>query len=40
MTLDFADGATGTLTYTYNGTTITKSIQRFAFGAVKPECES
>jgi hypothetical protein len=28
-----------TLTYRYNGTTVTKQIQRQVFGTLKPSCE-
>jgi len=40
MSFHFADGNTGTLTYTVNGVTVTKSIQRQAFGVMKTQCES
>ena len=36
MKLAFADANTATLTYTYNGTTVTKSITREAFAATAP----
>ena len=39
MGLNFSDGNHGTLTYTYDGITVTKQIQRYAFGAVKPACD-
>jgi hypothetical protein len=38
MTFAFTDGDTGTLTYTVNGTSVTKNIQRLEFGAIKPLC--
>lgn len=38
MRLTFQDGASGTLTYTVNGTTVTKAIQRQVFGAALPAC--
>jgi hypothetical protein len=38
MTFVFTDGDTGTLTYTVNGTSVTKNIQRLEFGAIKPLC--
>ena len=34
MSLTFTDGNHGTLVYSVNGATVTKPIQRFAFGAV------
>jgi len=38
MTFTFTDGATGTMTFTVNGTSVTKNIQRLEFGAIKPLC--
>jgi len=38
MSFSFVDGNTGTLTYTYNGTSVTKSIQRQVFGALRTDC--
>jgi lysyl endopeptidase len=40
MGFSFTDGNHGVLTYTYDGTTVTKQIQRYVFGAVRPSCES
>jgi len=39
MTFDFQNGNAGTLTYTVNGVTVTKSIQRQVFRAITTECE-
>ncbi|MGZ5101721.1 MAG: trypsin-like serine peptidase [Usitatibacter sp.] len=39
MTLAFASGTSGTLIYTFNGTTVTKSIQRFVFAASPSLCQ-
>jgi hypothetical protein len=38
MSFAFTDGNTGTLTYTVNGTTVTKPIHRLEFGPIKPLC--
>ena len=38
MTLAFANGERGTLTYTFNGATVTKSIERQVFAATAPAC--
>jgi hypothetical protein len=38
MSFSFTDGDTGTMTYTVNGVSVTKNIQRFEFGAIKPSC--
>src|SRR5258706_111333 len=38
MTFVFTDGDTATLSYTVNGTSVTKNIQRLEFGAIKPLC--
>ena len=38
MRLRFTDGNTGTLTYTYNGVTVTKSIQRQVFPSTFSTC--
>ena len=38
MRLRFADGITGTLAYTYNGATVTKSITRQVFSSPVPAC--
>ena len=38
MTFAFTTGNAGTMTYTVNGTSVTKAIQRYAFGAIKPKC--
>jgi hypothetical protein len=40
MTFAFTSGNAGTLTYTVNGTTVTKSIQRQVFGAQRTDCGS
>jgi hypothetical protein len=40
MTFAFTSGNAGTLTYTVNGTTVTKSIQRQVFGALRTDCGS
>jgi lysyl endopeptidase len=39
MTFTFTDGNTGTLAYTVNGTSVTKSIQREVFGDLRTDCE-
>ena len=39
MSVKFASGEAGTLTYTYNGVTVMKSIQRQVFGTVVPLCQ-
>ena len=39
MRVAFSDGTNGTLTYTFNGTTVTKSIQRQLFGAQPTICQ-
>lgn len=38
MRMRFADGNNGTLTYTYNGTTVTKAITRQVFSSPLPAC--
>jgi hypothetical protein len=38
MTFAFTSGNAGTMTYTVNGVSVTKSIQRLEFGAIKPLC--
>ena len=38
ITLRFSSVSAGTLTYTFNGTTVTKSISRFVFGSSVPTC--
>ncbi|QJR16556.1 FG-GAP repeat domain-containing protein [Usitatibacter palustris] len=38
MTLSFTSGEAGTLTYTFNGTTVTKAISRYVFGTAVPSC--
>ena len=38
MTFSFEDGDTGTMTYTVNGVSVTKNIQRLEFQALKPLC--
>jgi hypothetical protein len=38
MTLAFTDGERGTLTYTFNGTPVSKSITRYVFAAGVPVC--
>ena len=40
MTFTFTNGNAGTLTYTLNGATVTKSIQRQVFGAMRTDCGS
>ena len=40
MSLAFTDGNHATLTYSNNGVAVTKAIQRFEFGALKPDCSS
>jgi hypothetical protein len=40
VNMAFADGNALTLTYTVNGITVTKSMQRNVFGALKTECVS
>ena len=40
MNFDFTNGNAGTLTYTVNGVTVTKSIQRQVFGNVRTDCGS
>ena len=39
MRLRFTDGNNGTLTYTFNGTTVTKSIQRQVFSTPVSTCQ-
>jgi hypothetical protein len=38
MRLSFTDGNNGTLTYTYNGVTVTKAITRQLFSSSVPAC--
>ncbi len=38
MTFAFTNGDAGTMTYTVNGVSVTKTIQRYEFGAIKPLC--
>jgi hypothetical protein len=38
MRLRFSDGLNGTLTYTYNGASVTKSITRQVFSSPLPDC--
>ena len=38
MTLRFSNGENGTLTYTVNGTTVTKPITRQVFSSPLPIC--
>jgi hypothetical protein len=38
MTLRFTNGETGTLTYSINGTTVTKNISRQVFSGTVPVC--
>jgi hypothetical protein len=40
MSFVFTDGNAGTITYTYNGVTVTKAIQRQVFAPIKTQCES
>lgn len=39
MTLDFASGNSGTLTYTVDGVSVTKSIERQVFSTLKTKCD-
>jgi len=39
MSFTFTDGDHGTLTYTVNGVSVTKSIQRQVFGNLRTDCE-
>lgn len=39
MTVVASHGNSATLTYTYNGVSVTKQIQRQVFGSLKPACE-
>jgi hypothetical protein len=39
MTLSFTSGTSGMLSYTFNGTAVTKPIQRFAFAAQPSLCQ-
>jgi len=38
MTMTFSSGDHAMLTYTVNGVTVTKSIERQVFGATAPAC--
>jgi hypothetical protein len=38
MSLAFSDGQTGTVAYTFNGTSVTKAITRQVFAATVPVC--
>ncbi|HUQ28535.1 MAG TPA: trypsin-like peptidase domain-containing protein [Usitatibacter sp.] len=40
MTFAFTHGDAGTMTYTVNGTSVTKAIQRLEFGAIKASCKA
>jgi hypothetical protein len=40
MTVSFSSGNAGTLNYSVNGVSVTKAIQRYVFGALRPECEA
>ena len=40
MSVDFTEGNAGTLTYTINGVSVSKSIERQAFAPLRPECDS
>ncbi|HUP30401.1 MAG TPA: trypsin-like peptidase domain-containing protein [Usitatibacter sp.] len=40
MSFAFTNGNAGTLTYTFNGVTVTKQIERFVFAPMKVQCES
>jgi hypothetical protein len=40
MSFSFTTGSTGTLTYTFNGATVTKQIERFVFAPMKVQCAS
>ncbi|MBK7658589.1 MAG: hypothetical protein IPJ28_05320 [Betaproteobacteria bacterium] len=39
MSVDFTEGNAGTLSYTINGISVSKSIERQAFAPLRPECE-
>jgi hypothetical protein len=39
MRVAITHGNSATLTYSYNGVTVTKQIQRQVFGTVRPTCE-
>ena len=40
MSFEFTNGNAGTLTYVFNGVTVTKQIERFVFAPMKVQCES
>lgn len=40
MSFAFTDGNAGTITYSFNGVTVTKAIQRQVFAPIKTQCES
>jgi hypothetical protein len=40
MSFAFTNGNAGTITYTYNGVTVTKAIQRQVFAPLKTRCEA
>jgi hypothetical protein len=40
MSFSFTNGNAGTMTYTYNGVSVTKLIQRQVFAPLKTQCES
>jgi hypothetical protein len=40
MSFNFTTGNAGTLTYMYNGATVTKQIERFVFAPLKTQCAS
>jgi hypothetical protein len=39
MTLAFTSGNAGTISYSFNGVSVTKPIQRQVYGTLKPKCE-
>jgi hypothetical protein len=39
MTFTFSSGNTGTMTYSVNGSTVTKSIQRQVFSSPTTQCQ-
>lgn len=40
MSFAFTDGNAGTLTYSFNGVTVSKAIQRQVFGPIKTQCDA
>ena len=39
MRIDFTNGNRGTMVYTINGISVTKQIERLAFGTPRTSCE-